>query len=379
MSAFSVLGKTLRKFANNKRLIFRRLVIYFLILLMAFPIVFLNRHQIYSTLIVRHDDWYERNGVAGIPVAEYGVQNNVYVGPQVTPRIVANAGFAYHEQMKEGNTTAALYFNNTVDWMVENVKYSYVPSLNGTMKIAHWPFDFAIWNLARGWHQSMTDAKGIRLLALAYQEYGNESYLDIIDSVTNSFLVPMSLGGNVYTLEDGLVWYPEYVVSPHLDLDYEPSLILNGFLIGLHNLKEGSKILNDSKIEHVFNVGVITAAAWLPKYDSPYNWTLYHLDFPMKLASRLYHRIHINEAEYLFENTNITVFNFYAERWKSYDSPPLFTIEEFLAPDFLYFGGVMALMILIPTIFLDILQHKIRHRSKIEQEISSEVESDSET
>lgn len=362
MKASQVLRRAFYLLTNKKRFIARRLLIYFLILLLLFPFVVLNRKEIYSSLIVRHDDWYERDGANGIPVAEYGVQDNVYVGPQGTPRIVANAGFNYYAEMKKGNVTAREYFNNTVEWMVNRLEYSYVPTENGTLKTAHWYFDFAIWDLPRGWHQAMSDAKGMHLLALAYQEYGNASYIGMIDAVANSFLVPMEFGGNVYTLENGMTWYPEYVVSPHLDPSYSPPLILNGFLIGLYNLKEVSKILNDSKIEGIFNVGVVSAVARLPRYDSHYNWTLYHLDYPMKLASRSYHQIHIDMVEYLYESTNITIFKYYADKWKSYDGPPLITIEELLAPDFLFFGFLVGSTILVAVVTLDIIQYTVRKK-----------------
>ncbi|MDF1541348.1 MAG: D-glucuronyl C5-epimerase family protein [Candidatus Thorarchaeota archaeon] len=364
MTVSEILKRTYNKIATRRRWILKRLLIYFVVLMVAFPFVFVNRTQIYSQLLVRHDEWYERIGEDGIPVGEYGVQANVYVGPQTTARMVANSGIEYYSQMKDGNETAGEYFNNTVEWLIENLQYFYIPTQNGTIKIGHWIFDFAIWDLPKGWHQSMADAKGIQLLALAYQEYGNTTYLSAIDAITNSFTVPMYLGGNVYTVDNGLSWYPEYVVRPQIDMNYEPYLVLNGFLICLRHLNEASKILNDTKIKNIVNKGVITAAVYLPRYDSPYNWTLYHLDYPVKFADRGYHRIHIHEAQYLYENTNVSIFKYYADLWSTYTSPPFFTIEEALAPDFITFGILITTLILSPTIIIDFIQYKLRRRSK---------------
>ena len=332
--------------------------------MVVFPFVFFNRTQIYSTLISRYDDWYVRTGEEGIPVGEYGVQANHYVGPQTTARIVANAGFVYYRQMNEGNQTAAEYFNNTVDWLMENLEYFDVATDNSTLEIAHWIYDFAIWELPEGWHQAMADAKGLKILSMAYQEYGNTSLLDAIDLIANSFLVPMNQGGNVYTVDDGMLWYPEYAVMPDIDPDFEPYIILNGFLICLHNLNDAAEILNSTKIKTIFNQGVITAAAYLPRFDSAYNWTLYHLDYPIKFASRGYHTIHINEARYLYEHTNETIFQYYVDRWESYSGPPFFTIEEALAPDFISFGILIAVLVLVPTIAIDLLQYTIRRRKR---------------
>lgn len=360
-----------RRLKAGKRFILKRLLIYFIILLAAFPVVFMFRNEIYSTLLVRYDDWYVRVGENGIPVGEYGYQKNVYVGPQTTARIVANAATGYYNQAMDGNETAAEYFNNTVDWLMENIDYFTVPFDSGTLDIAHWIYDFAIWDYPAGWYQAMADAKGMYVFALAYNLTGDSSYLDNIELLLNSFEVPIAQGGNLYVLDDGGSWYPEYIVPGNIDPDFKPILILNGFLICLNNLHRASVVLNDTAIYDVFNEGMLAAAQNLYKYDSPYNWTLYHLGYPQKLASRLYHQIHINEVAYLYEHTNVTVFGYYLERWESYTGPPAITIEEILSPEFIYYGLVMVSIVLVPVVTIDFVQYGVRHylrRNKEEKE-----------
>ena len=48
------------------------------------PVIFLNRTQIYSSLLSRHDDYVESYDESGLPVTDYGYQAGIYVGPQTT-------------------------------------------------------------------------------------------------------------------------------------------------------------------------------------------------------------------------------------------------------------------------------------------------------
>ncbi|MGY5875950.1 MAG: D-glucuronyl C5-epimerase family protein, partial [Candidatus Thorarchaeota archaeon] len=198
----------------------------------------------------------------------------------------------------------------------------------------------------------------------SYKLFGNESLIDICDKVVRAFEIPILDGGNLYILDDDTSWYPEYIVPGDIDPDYEPALILNGFLICLYNLYLANEILNSTRLETVFNKGVESAAANLHKYDSPYNWSLYHLDTPMKLAPNNYHRIHINFSGFLYEFTNITVFDTYSTLWASYSGKPLFTWEELTSPEFIYYGLVMVSLIIGPVIAIDIAQIFIRRRLK---------------
>jgi len=361
MKAKELAGSAWKRLRINRRWILKRLLGYFLILVMMSPIILIYRTEIYRGIISRYDDWVYYYTEDGIPVIDYGYQAGAYVGDQSTPRIVANEAINYYLKMQEGNATAEVYFNNTIDWLVDRSTTLSVTTNEGNVELAHWFFDFAIWELPEGWHQSMADAKGIHALALAYSLYGNHTYLDLINRTVASFEVLMSLGGNVLILDDGTNWYPEYIVRPSIDPNYTPSMILNGFLIALRHLNDANKILNSTRISEVFDKGVESAAENIEKYDSPYNWTLYHLDYPQKFASRKYHQIHINEARYLYEETGIAIFQYYADRWETYTGPPSMTIEELLSPEFLYYGAVVGSILLGTLIGLDALQLGIRN------------------
>jgi hypothetical protein len=119
---------------------------------------------------------------------------------------------------------------------------------------------------------------------------------------------------------------------------------------------QANEILNNSRLRHVFNLGVAADAFHIHKYDSPYNWTLYHLQEPLKLASLSYHAIHIAQTKLLYEYTNETIFNTYHEQWSQYTTRPSFTWEEIFSWEFIQNGLLMVALILIPVVSIDIVQ-----------------------
>ncbi len=345
---------------RHKRFILKRFAIYLVILAIVSPFVFMNRTTIYKTLLSRHDDWKVYLNEEGLLVTDYGYQAGVYVGPHITPRLVATGAISYYNQFQEGNETAGVLFNNTIEWLLNNFELSVLSNSSGNYEMVHWTHDFAIWDLPLGWHSSMVDAMALNALALSYKIYNDSALLLLFDQISASFEVPVSHGGNVLELEDGTSWYPEYVVPPSLDPDYRYPLILNGFLFTLLHIYNANQMLNSTRLSGIFQKGAASAAANLHKYDSAYNWTLYHSASPIKLASYGYHQIHIDLTGILYEYTNITAFDTYNLRWTAYTTRPLFTWEEILSWEFISNGLLIIAIICGPIIALDIAQISVR-------------------
>ncbi|MHA1423965.1 MAG: D-glucuronyl C5-epimerase family protein, partial [Candidatus Thorarchaeota archaeon] len=332
---FSFCGK-------HKSTIKRRALIYLLIMLMLFPFVFINRIEIYRTFLSNFDDETYYYTEEGLRVTDYGYQNREYVGPHITVRAVSNTVHKFYEEMLNGNTTAGVYFNNSIDFIVETRHVFDVPTENGSMTICNWPYNFSIYGLPVGWVSAMAEAKAIHALALAYQAFGNATIAEIADQVAGTFETPVSLGGDLDILDDGTYWYPETVIFSEQIPNYKPPYVLNGMLYALYHIYQANLIFNNSRLTKVFNLGVISAAQNIWKYDSAYNWSLYHIDYPMKLAPRNYHQIHINLCNALYDYTNVTIFKYYADRWAEFKNPPITTWEELLGPEFIGNGLLMA-------------------------------------
>jgi len=327
---------------------------------MMFPFVFMNRVEIYRTFLSNFDDEQYYYTEEGLLVTDYGYQNRMYIGPHITVRAVSNTAIRFYEQMLDGNTTAGEYFNNTIDFILETRNVFDVQTENGTKTICNWPYNFTIYGLPVGWVSGMADAKALHTLSLAYEAFGDPTILEIADQVAGAFETAQSQGGNLYILDDGTHWYPEIVISPDIIPNYEPPFILNGFLIALHHMYQANLVFNNSRLTNLFDLGVISASQNIHLYDSAYDWSLYHIDYPMKLAPSNYHQIHINMCNSLYNYTSVEIFNYYAERWDGFDSPPLFTIEELLSPEFITNGLFMAALIFVPLLSIDIAQTLIR-------------------
>jgi len=346
---------------RNKSKIFKRLLAYFLILLAMSPIIFIYRTEIYTNLLSRHDDWhFAYYTEEGIPVTDYGYQAGVYVGEQITARAVANSAIEYNLLIEEGNVTAGVYFNATVDWLLENRNDQVVATENGSVTITNWPYDFGIWDLPNGWQSAMVDAKALHVFALAYDRYGNSSLPVIAEQIANGFEISSELGGNLMILEEDYAWYPEVVIPDALNSNYQSPMILNGFLFALRHMYVANQIFNISKFDTIFDVGVESAAEYLYKYDSSYEWSLYSLEQPLNLASTKYHRIHIDLLKELYNYTSNETFKTYYEKWEQFTSRPSFTWEEIFSAEFIYYGLLMVMLIVVPVFAIDVTQYIVR-------------------
>ncbi len=363
------LWKSIRSFpsflSRNRSKIFRRLLAYFLILLAMSPIIFIYRTEIYTTLLSRHDDWHFAYYTEdGIPVTDYGYQAGVYVGEQITARAVANQAIEYDEMFEEGNTTAGVFFNATIDWLLENRNDQVVTTENGSVTITNWPYDFGIWDIPSGWQSAMVDAKALHAFSLAYDKYGNSSLKVIAEQIAEGFEITTELGGNQMMLEGDNVWYPEVVIPSALNSNYQSPMILNGFLFALRHIYVANQIFNISKFDTIFDLGVVSAAENLYKYDSSYEWSLYSLEEPLNLASTKYHQIHIELLKELYNYTSNETFRTYYEKWEQFTSRPSFTWEEIFSAEFIYYGLLMVAIIMIPVLAIDITQFIIRSQLK---------------
>lgn len=346
---------------RNRSKIFKRLLAYFLILLAMSPIIFIYRTEIYTTLLSRHDDWHLAYYTEdGIPVTDYGYQAGAYVGEQITARAVANSAIGYDQLMDAGNATAGVYFNATVDWLLENRNDQVVTTENGSVTITNWPYDFGIWDIPNGWQSAMVDAKALHVFALAYDRYGNSSLPIIAEQIASGFEVSADLGGNLMILEDDNAWYPEVVIPSVLNSNYQSPMILNGFLFALRHMYVANQIFNISKFDTIFDIGIKSAAENLYKYDSSYEWSLYSLEQPLNLASTKYHRIHIDLLKELYNYTSNETFKTYYEKWEQFTSRPSFTWEEIFSADFIYYGLLIVILIMIPVLAIDATQYIVR-------------------
>ncbi|MHA1942948.1 MAG: hypothetical protein ACW96M_00995, partial [Candidatus Thorarchaeota archaeon] len=98
--------------ATRRSTILRRLLIYFIILLILFPFVFVNRTEIFRTFLERNDRYIYTINQEGLVVTDFGFQGGEFVGPQITTHKVSENAISYHKQILDGNASASEFFNN---------------------------------------------------------------------------------------------------------------------------------------------------------------------------------------------------------------------------------------------------------------------------
>lgn len=292
---------------------------------------------------------------------DYGYKDGKYIGEQVSPLIVARAAQDYFDQMMNHNISAETYFNNTINWLLNNRKVVQYSS-NVSIEMTHWYYNFSIWGLPSGFYGGMFEAEILHTFAIAYNYTNNASYLNLCNQIINGFEIPISMNGNTYVLDSNSSWYPEYAVPPSIDSEYKPKFVLNGFLFALEDFHLTNRILNQSRLEIIFNKGINAAIENLYKYDdSVNNWTYYQLD-PIRYAPENYHQIHINLVRSLYQISNKSTFNDYFIKWSTYTEFPSEGFFESINIRYVIYGFPAFLIILVLIIGIDFIQVKIRKK-----------------
>ncbi len=328
-------------------------------------VFFVFRNEIYAGVILRNDISTVYYDESGLPVINYGYKKGVYVGPHINPLAVGDAAEKYYFQMVGGNATAEPLLMNVISWLMNNCRTATVAIHNETKQVCQWVYNFSIWNIPAGWTSSMADAQILHVFALAYSYYKNDTYLSISDRIINGFEIPIYQGGNRLVLDDGTVWYPEVIVAPDIDSSFVTPLILNGFLYALEDLFLSYLLLNQSRVQDIFQTGIASARANLHKYELPRNWTYYKLH-PQAIASEQYHRVHVKLTEILYDITNDSLFYTYHLRWSNFTKYPEPSLSEMLntAGRYLFYGSLVLLLAFVSILSLDVLQITVRRRLK---------------
>ena len=92
-------------------------------------------------------------------------------------------------------------------------------------------------------------------------------------------------------------------------------------VFAMYGALDVARVVGDSHAQAVFDAGVKTLAANIPKYDAG-NWSYYNQAAPAGLASRFYHGVHVQLLRELWLITGQTVFLTYADRFAAYQASP---------------------------------------------------------
>ena len=196
------------------------------------------------------------------------------------------------------------------NWLVQNGQ----PYKFGSIAWIY-DFDLIFYNRQAPWISAMAQGEAISLLIRLNILQGNDSFLSTVKKAMNVFRHPVEEGGVLDYLENGSVVFQEYPSVP-------PAHVFNGHVFSLLGLWDYAQFLQDKEMKDLAQAGLRSLEKNWGLWDTGY-WTRYDLFGPQRLASPMYHELHIRQLKVLarlFDKPNLLNV---ALRWEKYQRNPL--------------------------------------------------------
>lgn len=156
-------------------------------------------------------------------------------------------------------------------------------------------------------YSSMAQGEGVSLLVRAYQESGEQKYLDAAKRAVYFMLVPIEDGGVSIQEGEDLI-FKEYTERP---------IVLNGWIFSLWGLFDYVKMTGDENIRAAYEKSLATLERYIPHYDLGY-WTRY--DYSERITAPSYHKLHIDQFTVMYDLTGHEIFKTYLEKFRKYQN-----------------------------------------------------------
>ena len=231
------------------------------------------------------------------------------------PVRVAMAGFDYYEEWKKsGEESVIQKMYHCTDSLMENM----LMKKSGDKSFAVWEYHYPWAELSPPWVSGLAQGVCVQLFSIAYECSKNTKYLEAAQMTFNAFAVEVKDGGVTYKDSPDEWWYEEYAKAGCVE-----SRVLNGMIYALAGIHDYQRISKDSLAQEAFDRGV---RSLLKRLNDTGWWTYY--DSCGLIASKSYHKVHINQMEQMYDLTGIEEFKKTAVRWRKYKAP--FFIREFI-------------------------------------------------
>lgn len=163
-------------------------------------------------------------------------------------------------------------------------------------------------------YSAMAQGQGISLLLRAYQIKNEQKYIDAVIKAMN-FLINEN-NGLIAKRDNGTIFLEFANAEP----------VYNGWIFAIFGLIDFSLFFNNPEIKQLINETIITLINMLPSMDYSF-WSMYQ--YKTKIASRFYHKLHIQLLIVLFKYTNESCFKEYADKFQKYDRKLSYRIKAF--------------------------------------------------
>jgi heparosan-N-sulfate-glucuronate 5-epimerase len=157
----------------------------------------------------------------------------------------------------------------------------------------------------------MAQGEALSVLLRAHQLTDDQKYLDTAFGAWKIFQVLVQNGGVIAYFPNGSPMIEEYPSTVMM------TGVLNGFISAIFGVYDFAQYLDDKQAEQFFLKLVASLIHNLNHYNCGY-WSYYDQKLPMRLTSKAYHRLHIEQLKALYEITGDDIFKNYSDQWQGY-------------------------------------------------------------
>jgi len=248
----------------------------------------------------------------GVPLTRFNRKPNW----KYNPITVSQYGLHhFNHYLKSHSENSKKIFLKQAEWLVENIE----DGPNGS-KVWYYQIAMPFYEISAPWISGMAQGQALSVLLRAHQLTGEEIYLNVVNQAFLVFNVSAKKGGVVSCFPDGNPVIEEYVSAKFM------IAVLNGFIFAIFGIYDFKIYTDDFGANQLFNKLVDSLKQNLYRYDCGY-WSYYDLKFPLRLSSKPYHRIHLDQLDELYNITGEEQFRNYRDQWQDYLSSPICNLK----------------------------------------------------
>lgn len=238
----------------------------------------------------------------GIPLVDYGPGIGVATNPVTTCQVALSRWGAW---CREGNQSELQEFRKLADFLVETQEFD-----------GKWLYNVELKHrgVVAPWCSGMAQGQALSVLSRAFQEFGDEKYLESARRAFTVIDTPLEEGGVLVRMEGGGIFYEEYP-NPNT-----PSHVLNGHVFTLFGLFDFFRVSGILEANESFENGVKGLRGVIGNYAAVNGWSYYQLQ-PRYYVTHDYMMIHVLQLDALYQLTGDQLFSDYARKWEGVSFP----------------------------------------------------------
>jgi hypothetical protein len=212
----------------------------------------------------------------------------------------------FNRYLKTQEEESRQIFLTQANWLVDHSQ----KGINGSL-VWLYQFDIPFYQISAPWISGMAQGQAMSLLLRAHQVTGESKYWDTAHGAWLISKILIDEGGVLSYFSDGKPVIEEYPSPKFL------TGVLNGFIFAIFGVYDYASYTDD-KSAHEFYLSLVDSLkANLFRYDCGY-WSYYDLKPPLRLSSKSYHRLHLEQLNQMYQLTGEEIFKTVRDRWRSY-------------------------------------------------------------